>query len=144
MRTFGKWLGRILLALVLAAVVVGLWKRDEITRLMAVNSLFSPDKIVFNFSHMDQAFLSTPVPRGDGPTAELEYGAEFTLPPQVNDWITARDVTALVILKDGKIVYENYYKGTKPDDLRISWSVSCWTKGRSDHLRIKSRNMRLA
>lgn len=124
MRTFGKWLGRILLALVLAAVVVGLWKREEITRLMAVNSLFAPEKIVFNFSHMDQAFLSTPVPRGDGPTAELEYGAEFTLPPQVNDWITARDVTALVILKDGKIVYENYYKGTKPDDLRISWSVA--------------------
>ena len=124
MRTFGKWLGRILLALILAAVVVGLWKRDEITRLMAVNSLFAPEKIVFNFSHMDQAFLSTPVPRGDGPTAELGYGDEFTLPPQVNDWITARDVTALVVLKDGQIVYEDYYKGTNPDDRRISWSVA--------------------
>jgi len=29
MRSFGKWLGRLLLALVLAAVVVGLWKREE-------------------------------------------------------------------------------------------------------------------
>jgi len=124
MRTFGKWLGRLLLALLLAAVVVGLWKRDEITRLMAVNSLFSEDKIVFNFSHMDQAFLSTPVSRGDGPTAELAYGPEFALPQDVDDWITERDVTALVVLKDGQIAYENYFKGTEPDDLRISWSVA--------------------
>ncbi|MFT7136942.1 MAG: hypothetical protein ACI80I_002952, partial [Akkermansiaceae bacterium] len=124
MRTFGKWLGRIILALVLAAVVVGFWKRDEITRLLAVNSLFSEDKIVFNFSHMDRAFLSTPVSRGTGPTTELAYGAEFALPPQVDDWIAARDVTSLVVLKDGKVVYENYFKGTASDDRRISWSVA--------------------
>ena len=124
MRTFGKWLGRILLAFVLAALVVGVWKRDEIARLMAVNSLFAQDKIVFNFSHMDQAFLSTPVPRGDGPTTEFSYGPEFTPMPQVDDWIAERDVTALVVLKDGKIVYENYFLGTEPDDRRISWSVA--------------------
>ncbi|NOR30749.1 MAG: serine hydrolase [Sulfitobacter sp.] len=124
MRTFGKWLGRIILALVLAAVVVGFWKRDEITRLLAVNSLFSEDKIVSNFSHMDRAFLSTPVSRGTGPTTELAYGAEFALPPQVDDWIAARDVTSLVVLKDGKVVYENYFKGTASDDRRISWSVA--------------------
>jgi CubicO group peptidase (beta-lactamase class C family) len=124
MRVFGKWLGRVLLALVLAAIVVGVWKRDEISRLLAVNSLFSEDKIVFNFSNMDQAFLSTPVPRGNGPTAELTYGPEFTLPSKVDDWIAARDVTALVILKDGQIVYENYFKGTDPEDRRVSWSVA--------------------
>ncbi|WP_295510741.1 serine hydrolase domain-containing protein [uncultured Sulfitobacter sp.] len=124
MRTFGKWLGRILLAFVLAALVVGVWKRDEIARLMAVNSLFAQDKIVFNFSHMDQAFLSTPVPRGDGPTTEFSYGPEFTPMPQVDDWIAERDVTALVVLKDGEIVYENYFLGTEPDDRRISWSVA--------------------
>ena len=124
MRTFGKWLGRILLALVVAVVVVGLWKREEITRLLAVNSLFAEDKIVHNFSHMDEAFLSKPLSRGDGPTAELSYGAEYAPPAEVNDWIKARDVTALVVLKDGQIVYENYFKGTQPDDLRISWSVA--------------------
>ena len=124
MRTFGKWLGRILLALVVAVVVVGLWKREEITRLLAVNSLFAEDKIVHNFSHMDAAFLSKPLSRGDGPTAELPYGPEYAPPAEVNDWIEARDVTALVVLKDGQIVYENYFKGTQPDDLRISWSVA--------------------
>ena len=124
MRTFGKWLGRILLALVLAAVVIGLWKREEITRLMAVNSLFAPEKIVTNFSHMDAAFLSVPVSRGNGPTAELPYGPETSLPPEVDDWIAERDVTALVVLKDGAIVYENYFLGTGPEDKRISWSVA--------------------
>lgn len=124
MRSFGKWLGRILLVLVLAIVAVGLWKREEITRLLAVNSLFAEDRIVGNFSHMDAAFPSAPVPRGTGPTSDLPYGPETTLPPAVDDWIAARDVTALVVLKDGQIVYENYFKGTGPRDLRVSWSVA--------------------
>ena len=124
MRVFGKWLLRIVLMLVLAAIVVGLWQREQIMRLMAVNSLFSEEKIVNNFSHMDAAFLTTPVSRGEGPTAELSYGPDATLPPEVDAWITTRDVTALVVLKDGAIVHESYYKGTEPDELRISWSVA--------------------
>lgn len=124
MRTFSKWLGRLLLLLVLAAAVVGVWKREQITRLLAVNSLFSEDKIVHNFSHMDAAFLTTPVPRGNGPTAELRYGPDAALPAEVAEWTEARDVTALVVLKDGEIVHESYYKGTTAEDLRISWSVA--------------------
>lgn len=124
MRTFGKWLGRLLLALVLALVVVGLWKREQITRLLAANSVFSEEKIVQNFSHMDAAFLSVPVPRGDGPTSELAYGPETTLPAAVDAWIKDRSVTALVVMKDGQIVYENYFQGTTANDRRISWSMA--------------------
>ena len=124
MRVFGKWLLRIFVVLVLAAVVVGLWQREQITRLLAVNSLFSEEKIVGNFSNMDAAFLNTPVSRGDGPTAELGYGTDAVLPPEVQPWTQARDVTALVVLKDGEILHESYYKGTSADDLRISWSVA--------------------
>ena len=124
MRTFGKWIFRLFLMLVLAAVVVGLWQREQITRLLAVNSLFSEEKIVNNFSHMDAAFLTIPVARGNGPTAELLYGADASLPSEAMDWVEARDVTALVVLKDGQIVHESYYKGTAPEDLRISWSMA--------------------
>lgn len=124
MRTFGKWLGRILLALLIAAVAVGLWKREEIGRLMAVNSLFAEDRIVENFSNMDSAFLTVPVSRGQGPTAELSYGPETSLPARVNDWIAERAVTGLVVMKNGEIVYENYFLGTAPEDRRIAWSVS--------------------
>jgi CubicO group peptidase (beta-lactamase class C family) len=124
MRTFGKWLGRILLMIVLAVVAIGLWKREEITRLLAVNSLFSEKKIVSNFSNMDSAFLHTTVGRGDGPTSALSYGPETTLPATVDPWIETRSVTALVVLKSGKIVYENYFQGTTAEDRRISWSVA--------------------
>ena len=36
MRVFGKWLGRVLLALVLLGALVWVWKREEIDRLIAV------------------------------------------------------------------------------------------------------------
>lgn len=124
MRTALKWIIRLLLVFVLAAVAVGLWQREQITRLLAVNSLFSEEKIVHNFSNMNAAFLSTPVPRGNGPTATLDYGPDAPLPDEVNAWVNARDVTALVVLKDGQIVHESYYQGTAPEDLRISWSVA--------------------
>jgi CubicO group peptidase (beta-lactamase class C family) len=110
--------------LVLAVVAIGLWKREEITRLLAVNSLFSEKKIVRNFSNMDSAFLHTTVGRGDGPTSELPYGPETTLPTSVDPWIKARTVTALVVLREGEIVYENYFQGTTAEDRRISWSVA--------------------
>ncbi|PCH67372.1 MAG: 6-aminohexanoate hydrolase [Rhodobacteraceae bacterium] len=124
MRVFGKWLGRALIALILAAAVVGFWKREEIMRLMAVNSLFSAEKIVQNFSHMDAAFLTTPVSRGDGPVTPLPRGEDLTLPPETADWIKARSVTSLLVMQDGKIRFEDYYLGTTADDRRISWSVA--------------------
>lgn len=124
MRTLLKWALRILLMAVLAAAVIGFWKREEITRLLAVNSLFSEDKIVANFSHMNDAFLSREIPRGDGPISPLPYGAPMTLPAGADAWIKDRAVTSLLVLKDGQIVYEDYYLGTTEDDLRISWSVA--------------------
>ncbi|WP_420858429.1 serine hydrolase domain-containing protein [Marivivens marinus] len=119
-----RWIGRILLALVLAAAVFGLWKREEITRLLAVNSLFSEDKIVGNFSGMDGLFHTVPVPRGGGPVSPLPAGPTYDLPADVDRWIVDRNVTGLVVLHDGQMVHESYYLGTDADDLRISWSVA--------------------
>ena len=73
MRTFGKWLGRILLMLILAAAVVGFMKREELMRLMAVNSLFAEDKIVHNFSNMNGAFLSREVAHGDAAAVDEAF-----------------------------------------------------------------------
>lgn len=120
MRHVVKGLG--ILALLLA--VLGLWKREEVMRLMAVNSLFSEDRIVQNFSHMDRLFLTRPLSRGDGPVSPLPKGPEAVLPPDVADWVKARNFTALVVLKDGQLVHESYFLGTGPEDLRISWSVA--------------------
>lgn len=122
-KTLG-WLGRILLALVVAAALVGVWKREEIGRLMAVNTLFDPDRIVFNFSNMERAFLHTEVPRGDGPVSPLPAGPVLEMPDGYAAWIDARSVTSILVLKEGEIIHEAYYRGTGPDDLRISWSVA--------------------
>jgi CubicO group peptidase (beta-lactamase class C family) len=73
---------------------------------------------------MDQAFLTRPLPRGDGPVTPLPQGTALTLPPAAEEWIKARHVTALMVLKEGKIRHESYYLGTGPDDLRISWSLA--------------------
>jgi CubicO group peptidase (beta-lactamase class C family) len=113
------------LALVVVSVAaVAAWKRDEIMRLMAVNSLFDADKIVNNFSHMDKLFLTRALSRGEGAVSPLPKGAEAVLPPEVGPWVQARGVTGLVVLQGGQLVHESYYQGTGPEDLRISWSVA--------------------
>lgn len=124
MRTILIRTGWVALAMVLTASAVGLWMRDEIARLLAVNTLFSEDRIVANFSGMDRAFLTAPVPRGDGPVSALPQGPEMTLPPQVADWIEARRVTSLMVLRDGRVAHESYHLGTTAADRRIGWSMA--------------------
>ncbi|MFZ0100395.1 MAG: serine hydrolase [Gemmobacter sp.] len=120
MRRIAKILGILLVILAAAA----LWKRDEIARLHAVLTLFEPDRIVQNFSHMDRAFHSVPIPRGDAPPLPLPAGRPFQLPPEAQEWVAQRQITGLVLLQDGKLRHESYYLGTGPDDRRISWSLA--------------------
>lgn len=124
MRIFGKWLGRALLMLVLAAVVSAVWKREELQRVYTVITLFDADRIVDNFSTMETAFLTVPVPRGDGPVTDLPQGPALTKPDGMDAWIIDADLTSLVVLKGGNIIFEGYYLGTGADDTRISWSLA--------------------
>ncbi|WP_439137588.1 serine hydrolase domain-containing protein [Roseicyclus sp.] len=124
MRRIGKIMLRVVLVLAVLALAAGLWKREEIARLMAVNTLFDAERIVTNFSHMDRAFLTVAVPRGAGPVSPLPLGEPMTLPPKIEEWIDSRAVTALVILHQGNLVHESYHLGTNPEDRRISWSVA--------------------
>lgn len=124
MRALIKWGSRFLLALFLGLVAILFWKKDEVTRLLAVNSLFAEEKIVHNFSHMDSLFWTKPIDRGTGPVSPLPMGVQTPLPEGSADWIDARSVTALVVLKDGEIRHESYHLGTSPEDRRISWSVA--------------------
>lgn len=122
-----------LMIFAIAIVIFGgalVLKKDEIKRLYAVNTMFDADKIVDNFSNMDRGFLIHPlnVPISD------EWAVEpVALPETVDiagtdrplgDVLAELDTTALVIVRDGKIISENYYLGTGPDDRRISWSVA--------------------
>lgn len=113
---------RLVLVLVLLAGATALWKREQVARLLAVNSLFAPDRIVANFSAMDSMFLSRAMDGGNA--TPLPQGQTMTLPEGFDGWAEARAVTGWVVLKDGAIVTEGYRLGTGPDDLRISWSVA--------------------
>jgi CubicO group peptidase (beta-lactamase class C family) len=115
---------RLLVILTLLLAGAGLWKRDEITRLLAVNTLFDGDRIVTNFSHMDRLFLTRPLSRGDAAASPLPAGPPMALPVGAEEWIAARAVTALVVLKDGQLRHESWHLGTTADDLRISWSMA--------------------
>lgn len=124
MRIVVKWLLRAVLMLILAAAVFGFWKREDIFRLLAVNSLFDADRIVSNFSNMDAAFLHSEVAHGAGPVSPLPDGTPMEMPVPYEAWVRARNVTSMLVLKDGQIVHQAYYQATKAEDRRISWSIA--------------------
>lgn len=124
MSRFLKVLFRLLIAVGVVAVAAGLWKREEVTRLLAVNSLFSEGEIVHNFSNMNAAFRTLPVAKGDTAISVLPVGAEMTLPAGANKWIEDRAVTSLLVLEGGEIRHQSYHLGTDETDRRISWSVA--------------------
>jgi CubicO group peptidase (beta-lactamase class C family) len=98
------------------------WHWDELQRLRAVNALFDEDRIVANFSGMDRLFFHAPLPLAEGPGEPLPLAPRPM--PELADWLQARAVTAIVVLKDGAIVHEQYLRGTARDDRRVSWSVA--------------------
>lgn len=124
MKGLARWAIRAGMAAALPVAGLAWWKRDEIARLREVNRLFEPDRIVSNFSNMPALFHSRVIDRGNGPVSELARGDDDGLPAGVGDWIERRSVTALVKLRHGQITHESYFLGTKPEDLRISWSMA--------------------
>ena len=119
---------RIGLRVLLVALVLGAGaafvKRDDITRLMAVQTLFDEGRIVENFSHMDRLFHFRTLDRGKGHVSSLPAGPPDALSPAAQAWVERRAVTALLILRDGQITFEQYYKDTGSEDQRISWSMA--------------------
>ena len=127
MKTFVK----IILALALILGIVFALNKSKIERLQVVNTLFDQGKIVHNFSHMKDAFLFQQL---DGSkTAHIFPKNPMALPETVSiagkdrnlvDLLERLDTTALVVIKDGSLVNEQYFLGTGENDLRISWSMA--------------------
>lgn len=120
----------ITLAIILAIALAFGWPR--IRRLLRVNSLFAEKNIVGNFSNMRRIFFHIPT--------SAKSSTPLLLPPNprimpetfefrgdiksFETWQTERAVTAIVVLKNAEIAHEDYRLGTRPDDLRISWSMA--------------------
>jgi CubicO group peptidase (beta-lactamase class C family) len=118
MRRTGGFIG--LAVLLVLGAGAAFW-RAELQRLWAVNGLFDAERIVGNFSRMDQLFFHAPLPLRPAPQALPLALAPL---PGLEGFLAERRVTGLVVLHHGVLVDERYLLGTSMDDRRISWSVA--------------------
>ena len=96
---------------------------NSFERLLTVKNLFRKDRIVSNFSNMSDMFLVNKF-TFETKASTLNLGKVLSFNSGFDKWRTNRNLTAIVVLKHGDIVYEDYYLGTKQSDQRISWSVA--------------------
>lgn len=125
-------IGKALIVIIIVVILIAVWYRDRIKRLLRVNSLFSEKLIIGNFSDMQGMFFNeklsvtgssvTPLPLAPQPLPDsfVFEGETIAIP----DWRTERCHTAMVVLKNGQIAFEGYFLGTRDTDLRISWSMA--------------------
>lgn len=129
MKPILKWLLRGVLFAGILIAIVAVFQREKLGRLMAVNSLFSEDRIVQNFTQMDTMFETAALSTDTSTSNELATGASVDMPAGYSTWATDRAVTGIVVLQNGIIRYEDYPLTADGEDdpassRRISWSVA--------------------
>jgi len=129
-----RWLIRIAIIIIViaASAIVIFWKDiQEIRGAMAYADAFEPDVIVENFRTFYKQYPSTTVQRS-GPVFKLTEG-QRPLPEvysyqgktkKIAGWIKQTGTTGLLVLKDGKVIFENYYQGNNSATRVISMSVA--------------------
>ena len=121
-------------AFILALAVTFIWINyaDRIQRLQVVGTLFTGAEQIQNFNRMHEMFpvnVLPPTPQSlqfeSGvavplPTSFMYLGAEV----QTSEFITRTDSGALLVLKDGKITFEQYWQTGGRDQTWLSMSVA--------------------
>jgi len=131
MSTFWKYSKRIVVSILLIALILLAFNWQKVNRLNSVITLFDKELIVNNFSHMDNAFLNKKIIK-QGSTFVFDKASKslpesFTYRGKLthtDEFLKRRTTTALLVLKDDKVSYEDYFLGTKQNDKRISWSMA--------------------
>ncbi len=134
MRKIWIWALRSVGALVVLGAGAGLYYKDNIVRLLNVNSLFGEENIVRNFSHMKDVFYFQPVPNKSVAPTEGEWPETVAAMPEtyafkgksgnVAKRLEEFKTTSILVLHKGEIKHEGYFLGTGKDDRRISWSMA--------------------
>lgn len=111
---------------------LGIVYQKRIERVLVVNSMFSGAEQYHNFNRINEltqfstmSASAEPFVFPTGDAAELPNNFTFegiTLPTE--QFLSDTDTSALVILKDGKLVYENYWLTGGRDVRWMSWSVA--------------------
>jgi CubicO group peptidase (beta-lactamase class C family) len=130
----GKWLLRLIVGLMAAAAVALVVFRDEIDslrRVWAYAAQFDPAHIDENFRSFHRRYPVKTV-RRSGPIYELRSRAArlpetFTYAGttrRIAEWIDRTQTTGIVVLKDGELAYEAYFRGNDVATTPILMSVS--------------------
>jgi CubicO group peptidase (beta-lactamase class C family) len=131
------WTARRIAAYITAAVIVSVavavaieWR--DIGRVLFARSMFSGRDQVENFRSMHSMFAGHVVHRAAKPYLFAE-GTRLSLPKtflnagkteDTESFLAATDTTGLLILKDDKLVFEQYWRGNSAGTAWIAWSVS--------------------
>ncbi len=101
-------------------------------RLLRVNSMFHPQKVVKNFSSTKALFETVSFqvdpakasPLNEASKARKQEFSKILKDAGFGAHKYDRQLTAFMALQKGAILFENYYQDTAAEDLRIGWSVS--------------------
>ncbi|MEP6342296.1 MAG: serine hydrolase [Maricaulaceae bacterium] len=103
----------------------------NIQRLLLVKDYLDPERVVYNFAHAGDAFhkreLAVKAPEYVWPENLRPLAQTLTVNNQsitTTEFLDDTDAVALLVIKDGVVLYENYYQGAAQGDHRISWSVA--------------------
>lgn len=134
MRSFWRWVLRIVLALVVVALIGGFAFRKQISEYRAAfeyAGLFEPDVIDGNFRSLYTKYASVKVPKSAAaselPVAEKPLPETYVFKGEtrkIADWIDRTDTTGLIVIKDGAVAHEQYLRGNTADTQSIAMSLS--------------------
>jgi CubicO group peptidase (beta-lactamase class C family) len=122
----------LLLLLAIAALALSYFRPWAAHRPSTMNSMFKPENRIEFFRNMDRVFPKRDVSASTSP-APFTQGTAIALPASfahvsasenTQAFLERSDTTSLFVLKHGKIVYENYFKGANRDSRFTSWSVA--------------------
>ncbi len=129
--TTRKLLGYSALTLLVVILLLSSLFWTQLRQLYHTIHLFDEDVIVENFSHMDAIIPNITIKRS-GQVNEFSE-AHQALPETfqylgetrtMDSFLTQTSATALVVIKDNNLTFEDYYQGTGQWDQRISWSMA--------------------
>ena len=134
MDKFKRWFIRIgIILIVVIAVGIAVFWQDiqEIRGALEYAKTFEPEKIDENFRSLYLKYPSNTVRRGnpvydlsESPRKLAETYVYDGQTKRIEDWIDATDTTGLIVLKDGAIAFESYFRGNSRATRSIAMSVS--------------------
>jgi CubicO group peptidase (beta-lactamase class C family) len=131
MSTLFKFIKGALFSILVIAIILVAFNWQSVNRLYSVVTLFDESLVVNNFSNMKDVFFNKKIDKQGEP-----YVFDVALTPlpesfnyrnsstNTEAFLKRRATTALMVLKNDKVTYEQYFLGTKSDDKRISWSMA--------------------